>query len=230
MQPPALLSTVSDMLQEGNKDKSPELTEIFNQYFNQANSGTEVNSKLEKLLEEVQPNAKPEELISEIIKTDNHQPKPNTKGYANYPFSHIRKKSRQWTPEEDQRLIEAINTKGSDNWSQIAKIVGNGRTQAQCSQRWHRVLDPKISKGNWSKEEEEKLISLVESVGTKAWTKIASKMGNRSDVQCRFRYNFLLKKADNKSDQIVPIALPQALITKNPQQNDNVNLYEHGDQ
>lgn len=230
MQTPNILSTVSEMLPEGTKDKAPELAEIFNQYLNQSISGNDVNVKLEKLFEEAQPPPKAEELMTDTIKPDNLQNKPNNQPYANYPFSHLRKKSRQWTSEEDQRLIDAMNSKGSDSWSQIAKIVGNGRTQAQCSQRWHRVLDPKISKLNWSKEEEEKLINLVGSFGTKAWTKIASKMGNRSDVQCRFRYKFLLKKADDKVEQIAPIALPQELLTKNPQPTEQINLYDPGDQ
>lgn len=231
MQTPNFLSTVSEMLQDGTKDKGPELAEIFNQYLSQSISGNEVNVKIEKLFEETPPNPKPDELTSansdtlhtkQINNNNNSQVFPN-----NFPFSHPRKKSRQWSQEEDQRLADAMNSKGSDSWSQIAKMVGNGRTPAQCSQRWNRVLNPKISKLNWSKEEEEKLINLVSSLGTKAWTKISSKMGNRSDVQCRFRYNFLLKKADYNVEQISPIALPMDMLSKNPVE--AINLYEQGD-
>lgn len=204
-------NTISEMLPEEIKDKAPEFIDILNQFFTQTISETDLITKLEKLLENM-PNS--EEIISEIIRAV--QPKPSVlpAPFSTKLMAPMRKKSRHWTPEEDQRLIEAINQKGTDNWSQIAKSVGEGRTQAQCSQRWHRVLDPKIDKGNWSKEEEEQLIEYVVSFGTKAWTKIAAKMGNRSDVQCRFRYNFILKKAGNKPEQIAPIALPHALLVK----------------
>ncbi|KAH0789474.1 Myb-like DNA-binding domain containing protein [Histomonas meleagridis] len=110
-------------------------------------------------------------------------------------FPGFRKRSSPWTEEEDERLRAAIQVHGSDNWTIVATFVGGGRTKSQCSQRWRRVLDPKINKGNWTKEEEEKLIEAVKSFGNKAWTRISSELGNRSDVQCRFRYNFLQKKA-----------------------------------
>lgn len=105
--------------------------------------------------------------------------------------SKYRRKSRPWTQYEDQRLLCAIYNNGIENWTQISKFVGNGRTRSQCSQRWYRGLDPKICKSQWSKEEERKLVDLVRTHGDKSWTNIATKMGNRSDVQCRYRYKQL---------------------------------------
>ncbi|KAH0787485.1 Myb-like DNA-binding domain containing protein [Histomonas meleagridis] len=134
----------------------------------------------------------------------------------------FRKRSNPWTEEEDERLKTAIHVHGSDNWSIIATFVGGGRTKSQCSQRWRRVLDPKINKSNWTKEEEEKLIEAVKSFGTKAWTRIASEMGNRSDVQCRFRYNFLQKKAALNRTDIIPIATLQADNIESSLQPENV--------
>ena len=64
------------------------------------------------------------------------------------PFtSSFMRKARQWTLEEDQRLMNAINANGTENWPLIASLVGD-RTIAQCTQRWNRVLNPKISKAN----------------------------------------------------------------------------------
>ena len=65
--------------------------------------------------------------------------------------------------------------------------------EPQCSQRWIRVLDPHISKEQWSSEEETKLLELVGYYGTKAWFKISQIFGNRSDVQCRYKYMQLSK-------------------------------------
>ena len=105
-----------------------------------------------------------------------------------------RRKSKPWTMDEDQRLTDAVNANGTNNWGNVAAIVGNGRTRAQCSQRWNRVINPKISKANWTPEEEEKLIKIVQTYGTKQWTRVANEMGNRCDVQCRFKYNFIMDK------------------------------------
>jgi hypothetical protein len=104
-----------------------------------------------------------------------------------------RAKTRPWRPCEDQRLLAGIHRFGSSDWRVIASFVGNGRTKAQCSQRWSRGLDPKICKEQWSKGEDDHLIELVALYGEKAWTRISSELGNRCDVQCRYRYKQLQK-------------------------------------
>ena len=107
-----------------------------------------------------------------------------------------RSKSIPWSSEEDQKLLNAVEEHGSSNWTAVAAYVGNGRTKAQCSQRYNRVINPNILKSNWTKEEEEKLMQVVAQVGNKAWTRVAANFGNRSDVQCRFKYNYLIKHRD----------------------------------
>ena len=102
--------------------------------------------------------------------------------------SNLRRKTRPWTALEDARLLAGIYRYGVDNWTTISNFIGNGRTRAQCCQRWARGLNPRISKELWSYEEDLKLIDLVRTYGDKSWTKIASLMGNRSDVQCRYHY------------------------------------------
>lgn len=124
--------------------------------------------------------------------------------YPDQTRSNTRQKSRPWTTEEDQKLLVAIREHGNSNWAAVAQYVGNGRTKAQCSQRYNRVINPNISKANWSKEEEDKLIQIVNQVGNKAWTRVAQQFGNRSDVQCRFKYNYLMKKAMGQQQQQQP--------------------------
>jgi hypothetical protein len=110
------------------------------------------------------------------------QPKPGDLG---------RRKPHPWTRFEDQRLIAGIHRFGCDNWGLIANFIGNSRTRPQTSQRWHRVLDPRITRDVWTKDEEERLVALVDQYGLKAWIKVAKDLGSRSDVQCRYRYNQL---------------------------------------
>jgi hypothetical protein len=117
-----------------------------------------------------------------------------------------RRKANRWSSEEDERLVNAVRANGTEDWTLIAASVGGGRTRAQCAQRWNRGLDPKISKANWSREEELKLIGAVEFHGARAWTKVAGDLGNRSDVQCRFRYSFLMAKAKEAGGPIQPIS------------------------
>lgn len=103
------------------------------------------------------------------------------------------KKTKPWSPSEDILLLAGIYKYGLDNWSNVASFVGNGRTRSQASQRWSRGLNPRISKDAWSTEEDQTLIKLVQEFGDKAWTKISSLMGNRSDVQCRYHFNQISK-------------------------------------
>ena len=113
-----------------------------------------------------------------------------------------RKAIQSWTPNEDKRLLFAMHKFGRDAWQQISEFVGNNRTKAQCSQRWTRVLDPRICKGPWTKEEEDKLFKLVEIYGTKKWKHIAAQFDNRTDTQCRYHYNMTCgKNKDYSSDE-----------------------------
>ncbi|KAH0788385.1 Myb-like DNA-binding domain containing protein [Histomonas meleagridis] len=114
-----------------------------------------------------------------------------------------RKKTRTWSQFEDLRLLASIHRHGHENWAIIAKYVGNGRTRAQCSQRWHRGLDPRISKEQWTRKDDEKLLMLIKNNGLKGWTRIAQAMGNRSDVQCRYHYIQLKKEMESKG-QVIP--------------------------
>jgi nuclear transport factor 2 (NTF2) superfamily protein len=105
----------------------------------------------------------------------------------------VRAKTRPWSSYEDQRLLAGIYRFGFVDWQLIAMFVGNGRTKAQCSQRWTRGLDPKLCKEQWSTEEDARLVDLVALYGEKSWTRIVSELGNRCDVQCRYRYKQLQK-------------------------------------
>jgi hypothetical protein len=105
-------------------------------------------------------------------------------------------KTHPWSPYEDQRLLAGIHRFGLQDWQSISTFVGNGRSKSQCSQRWIRGLDPRISKSQWSDEQDARLLELVATHGEKNWTWISSDLGNRCDVQCRYRFKQLQKQPD----------------------------------
>jgi hypothetical protein len=124
---------------------------------------------------------------------------------------HASLKTHPWSPYEDQRLIAGIHRFGLHDWSLIASFVGNDRTKSQCSQRWFRSLDPSISRDQWSSEQDSRLLELVAMHGQKNWTRVSTEIGNRSDIQCRYRFS-QLEKQDGFDDKM-GIALESAKST-----------------
>ena len=193
---------VSDLLPEEERDKLPVVQQIILDHRAGHISFEEASAQLIQLVGTDEPLKR-----MDLLKLDLSRIRPP-------PVTGYRRKARRWTTEEDQRLVNAVQLHGTENWPLVASCVGGNRTRSQCSQRWHRVLDPKISKCNWSREEEEKLLRAVDSFGNKAWTRIAAEMGNRCDVQCRFRYNFLKKKAKESGTLIQPISAPMSMTQR----------------
>ncbi|THV01376.1 hypothetical protein K435DRAFT_655301 [Dendrothele bispora CBS 962.96] len=76
-----------------------------------------------------------------------------------------------WTPEEDNRLMEAMEKYGP-KWSKIAAVVKT-RNSDQCAKRWKDTLDPTIDRTNWSAEADEILMRAVQEHG-RLWTKIVN--------------------------------------------------------
>lgn len=139
----------------------------------------------DQFLQAINQYLKPDSFLEKI--RDPNQALPQAK-------RNTRSKSQQWTTEEDERLRQGVQEHGPNDWGTVATLVGNGRTRAQCSQRWNRVLNPAINKANWTPEEEEKLLKAVQIIGTKSWTRVAQQLGDRTDVQCRFKYFHIAKK------------------------------------
>ncbi|XP_065884759.1 uncharacterized protein [Dysidea avara] len=101
-------------------------------------------------------------------------------------------KKGRWTAEEDEQLRLAVATYGAGNWSKI-KLGVPSRTDAQCRERWVNVLDGKVKKGEWTREEDQKLLQLCQESqdngGLFKWSEIASKMASgRTDSMCSRRW------------------------------------------
>ncbi|XP_078274850.1 v-myb avian myeloblastosis viral oncogene homolog-like 2b isoform X3 [Rhinoraja longicauda] len=73
------------------------------------------------------------------------------------------------------------------------------RTDTQCQHRWLRVLNPDLVKGPWTKEEDQKVIELVQKYGPKRWSLIARLLKGRLGKQCRERWHNHLNPEVKKS-------------------------------
>lgn len=104
---------------------------------------------------------------------------------------------KSWTPAQDQRLKNLFELYGN-NWKTISEhfVDDQGlvlKTRKQCSNRWRVYLDPAISHRQWSNEESDELVRLVQKHGEKNWTLIAQELSDQKDKkrtaeQCRQKW------------------------------------------
>ncbi|VVC28597.1 Hypothetical protein CINCED_3A006387 [Cinara cedri] len=103
----------------------------------------------------------------------------------------------RWTKEEDMRLKQLVD-EYQERWDIITQHF-NDRSDIQCQQRWHKVVNPDLVKGPWTKEEDETVLELVEKYGPKKWTLIARHLKGRIGKQCRERWHNHLNPNIKKS-------------------------------
>ncbi|ORD99577.1 MYB98 [Hepatospora eriocheir] len=89
-------------------------------------------------------------------------------------------KKGKWTSDEDEMLMSIIYEFGLGNWSLIAKLMPN-RNNKQCLERYLNHLDPSLNKTPLTEKEKELILKLQKKFGNK-WTKIASELGDRSEI------------------------------------------------
>ncbi|EGO01660.1 hypothetical protein SERLA73DRAFT_158888 [Serpula lacrymans var. lacrymans S7.3] len=100
-----------------------------------------------------------------------------------------------WTPEEDERLRLAYAAFGA-SWIDVASVVP-GRNNDQCRDRWMDKLNPSVSNGKWSDDEDRLLMETIDTLGIASWKEISGRMSGRTDNMCRNRYETLKKKDKN---------------------------------
>lgn len=183
-------------------EMSSNITDSINELFKRFIDGEKsIRPFLADLLQREIGSISPLEKIEAIMNVPDEPPPYSSTDVRNLQ-NPSKRKMRPWTEAEDLRLMAAVTRIGVENWVATAAFVGYGRTRSQCSQRWARGLNPKICRDHWTPEEDEKLISLVKQNNPKGWTTVSSGLGNRSDVQCRYRFCHLLK--EGKAGDIPP--------------------------
>ncbi|KAL9247899.1 hypothetical protein vseg_021279 [Gypsophila vaccaria] len=90
---------------------------------------------------------------------------------------------------------------GEVNWEQLASIYLPLRSGEECETRWLNHENRLINLGYWTKEEEKKLLSLIEKNGFNSWRSVAEKLStNRTPYQCLVRYQRSLNASILKKD------------------------------
>ncbi|KAL0572570.1 hypothetical protein V5O48_009390 [Marasmius crinis-equi] len=100
-------------------------------------------------------------------------------------------KKTPWTGDEDNRLLELMAIHGQ-KWSLIARQIP-GRTDDACSKRYNEALDPNLRKGEWTSEEDERLLTTLAEIGQYSWKEIG---------QCLGRSGYKLLERKRKSSEI----------------------------
>lgn len=104
----------------------------------------------------------------------------------------------KFTREEDKELISLVDEYGDDQWMLIASMMEN-RNPRQCKERYLTYLSPKISKNQWSEEEDALLLKKYEQYGSK-WVRISKCIPERTDAMCKNRFA-VLKRRSNKQQK-----------------------------
>ena len=114
------------------------------------------------------------------------------------------KQSTKWTKEEDEILLKKANEYHFKKWKEVASFLP-GHSSIQCSARFRRIKKG-IIKGNWKKEEDDKLLELYKKYG-KNWSKISKEMKTRTGKQIRDRFlnsldeRVIKRKFNNDEDE-----------------------------
>lgn len=114
---------------------------------------------------------------------------------------------KKWTYEEDQKLIELHKQYGKQ-WGVIAQHIKT-RTASQVAARWEKCLDPALTKGPFTQEEDQLIIDYVKQNGPQNWPGLCELLKNRSPKQCRERWfnhldpNIISKPWTSEEDALI---------------------------
>ncbi|KAH8727530.1 pre-mRNA splicing factor component-domain-containing protein [Phaeosphaeriaceae sp. PMI808] len=111
----------------------------------------------------------------------------------------------QWSNVEDEVLKAAISKYGLNQWARCASLLAK-KTAKQCKARWNEWLDPSIKKTEWSREDDEKLLTMAKLLPTQ-WRTIAPIVG-RTATQCLERYQKLLDDQEARESGDLGLAGP----------------------
>jgi len=114
---------------------------------------------------------------------------------------HIKKSP--WSSEEDDALSRMVHIHGPKRWATIALSL-DGRTGKQCRERWLNHLDPSVRKEAFTQEEDDLIVELVNTLGTK-WAQISKHLPGRTDNAVKNRFYSTLRRVHCKKSEHRPL-------------------------
>ncbi|GFR15128.1 myb-like protein L, partial [Trichonephila clavata] len=135
-------------------------------------------------------------------------------------------KRTPWTKEEDAMLLACVSKFGS-HWCKMMEFFP-GRNAYTLRERYVNVLDPNLKFVQWTKKEDQNLISLIKKYGFGKWSKISKEMNGRTDNNCLIRAKYLgIKPITNKnakSSDPIGIKILKGKCTRQTHQRNNSRL------
>ncbi|CAJ0955979.1 unnamed protein product, partial [Mesorhabditis belari] len=113
------------------------------------------------------------------------------------------KMPREWTREEDEKLlgiIEMVRCGDKVPWEKVSQFM-IGRTIQQVKMR-AKSLDPATKYGRWTEDEDLLLLCAIEKFGTHAWDKVKQTVPGRTESQCKQRWRNQLSLAHTPGAQV----------------------------
>lgn len=105
-------------------------------------------------------------------------------------------KTKPWTHEEDIKLMGLVEKFGVKKWAIISNFLNeefsSNRKGKNCRERWNNHLNPSINKGEWTYEEDLKLLLKHKELGRK-WSMISKELAGRTENAVKNRWNTLMK-------------------------------------
>ena len=118
-------------------------------------------------------------------------------------------KRSPFTSYENYMICNLVKTNGH-NWKEISKYLP-GRTPKQIRDRYMNYLRDGLNKSQWTPQEDELLIRMHDSVGTK-WSLMSNKLPGRSPNDIKNRWNKHLSKTQYSKTELIENQTKDILI------------------
>eukprot|EP00826_Nyctotherus_ovalis_P042195 TRINITY_DN4313_c0_g1_i9.p1 TRINITY_DN4313_c0_g1~~TRINITY_DN4313_c0_g1_i9.p1 ORF type:complete len:382 (-),score=58.65 TRINITY_DN4313_c0_g1_i9:96-1241(-) len=113
-----------------------------------------------------------------------------------------RGENSKWTKEEVKYVENLVKTKGTKNWSIVAKLLNEKfpdslHTATQCHVLWRKHSRSGLGKNQWTEKEEVELL-LAHRIHKNSWANISTELHGRPSNSIKNRFYTIFRKVRNK--------------------------------